>query len=695
MTATAPNPPAAASPAVVATRDERTIRLGDLGVARENLRHGEPPDDDIPTLAATLKAAGQLQPVTVRPGRGRKEEKWMALDGRRRRLALGLLVEAGDIDADYPVKAYVETDPARQAAAVLLTNTAVPVHVADVIAAVGRMLKTRLTVAAIARALGYAEIEIRRLAALADLPPAALQALKIGRMTLKQARLLARLPDKAERAAMAEAALEGGGVQDWRLIERLDAGRVTARDRRCALVDPDAYAAAGGRTEIDLFGELTPVLLDPGVLSDLWMARARGIAAVFEAEGIAVHVTVGPDPELDDDLDPIGYAYGGRLSDEAMARYRAQCDVVEVRAQAVRRALEANVPDAADLAIVDMVHARIAADQTGCGDRVVTTMVMRPASGVGVEVRCYTPFEPEIEHEAGGDGGAGVCIVGPPTWAPPVAPAPAPDLDGVGHALHAVRTDVATRGLIRALADDPAAALTALIARLFTVLVLRPHGARSEAATTLTAVPFDPAGDGVVVALDGDVRRRLDARRADLEASEKTVIAWVHALPREDRAGLLAELVAISLDLREARTTLVRPGARAEAAELAALCEADITRHWTPDATFLTAHPKGLLIDMLGALDAADPRAAMLRKSELVDQVATLAGTRRWVPPCLSWRGPSEGDEPGEPMDPARAGVAGPEADPDEAVGGRTEDDGAGVFVVTPAGEAALRSRAS
>lgn len=227
-------------PAVIFKPEERIVRLGDLGVARENLRWGEPHDDDIPTLAATLKAAGQLQPVTVRPGRGKKEQPWMALDGRRRRLALAMLLEAGDIDEDYPVRTYVETDPARQAAAVLLTNTAVPVHVADVIAAIGRMLKSKLTLTTMARALGYAEIDIRRLAALSDLPQDALNALRIGRMTLKQARLLARLPDKAERAELAEAALEGRGFQDWRILERLDDARVTTRDRRCALVSPRA-----------------------------------------------------------------------------------------------------------------------------------------------------------------------------------------------------------------------------------------------------------------------------------------------------------------------------------------------------------------------------------------------------------------------------------------------------------------------
>jgi ParB family chromosome partitioning protein len=677
------------TPAVIVERDERTIRLGDLGIARENLRWAEPPDDDIPTLAATLKAAGQLQPVTVRPGRGRKEEPWMALDGRRRRLALGLLLEAGDIDEDYPVRVYVETDPARQAAAIVLTNTAVPVHVADVIAAIGRMLKSRLTVTSIARALGYAEIEIKRLAALADLPQAALNALRLGRLTLKQARLLARLPDKAERKALAEAALDGQGFAEWRVIERLDDARVTARDRRCALVDAATYGDAGGRTETDLFGELTPVLLDPDILTDLWLKRARGIAAVFEAEGIAVHVTAGPEPDLPDDLEALGYIYGGALPAEDMARYRAQREVYGDRTEAARLALEdATRPDAADLAIVDMIHARIAADQTGCGGRVVTTMTMWPASGAGVEVRCYTPQEPQAE-DAGTDGDAPEPRVpAPPAYVGPEVDAPEPDTEGVNHALHAVRTDVATRGLIRALADDPAAALTALIARLFTVLVLRVRAARSESALAILATGFSPAGGRVIETLDGDVLQRLDDRRAAWQASGETVIAWVHALDRDRKMGLLAELTAVSLDVREEKTHQIRRAARAEAVELAALCRADITRHWTPDTPFLQPHSKGLLLGMLEAMGAGDERAKSLRKTELVDRVAEQAASRTWAPASLSLAA-SPGDDAGvAPNGPEDTGGDG---EPEDG----SQDDGVGAFAVTPAGEAALDPRAA
>jgi ParB family chromosome partitioning protein len=669
----------AAAPAVIASRDERTVRLADLGIARENLRHGEPPDDDIPTLAATLRAAGLLQRLTVRPGRGKKEDPWMALDGRRRRLALGLLLEAGEIDADYPVDVYVETDPARQAAAVLLTNTAVPVHVADIIAAIGRMLKSRLTVAVIARALGYAEIEIKRLAALSGLPSAALAALKAGRMTLKQARLLARLPDRAEQEEMAEAALGGHGFQDWRIIEKLDDARVTTRDRRCVLVDPAAYAAAGGRTEADLFGELAPVLLDPEILTRLWLARARGVAAVFEAEGIAVHVTAGPEPDLPEDLEALGYVYGGALPAEEMARYRAQREVCTERMEAVRLALTGDQPpDLADLAIVDMIRARIAADQTGCGGRAVTTLVMWPAAGSGVEVRCYTPEEPEPEVVTdAGDEEIVSRAPAPPAYVAPEVAAPEPDTDGVNHALHAVRTDVATRGLIRALADDPGAALTALIARLFTTLVLRIRAARQESALAVQATAFDPAGGRIIEALDGEVRQRLDDRRAAWQASGDTVIGWVHGLAQDDRMELLAELTAISLDVREEKTVQIRRGARSEAAELAALCDADITLHWTPDASFLQPHPKALLMGMLEVMGADDDRARTLKKTELVDWVAEQAATRSWAPAGLSWRAVEGLDTADHPDGSAAAAADG-------------DDDGVGAFAVTASGEAAL-----
>lgn len=681
--------------AVVVARDERTVPLRSLGIASENLRFNEPPDDDIPVLASTMKAAGQLERLTVRPGRGKKEQAFMALNGRRRLLALGLLLQAGEIDGDYPVQIYVETDPARQAAAVLLTNTAAPVHVADVIAAIGRMLKAKLTVETMARALGYAEIEVRRLAALSGLPPVALDALKSGRLTLKQARSLTRLTNRKEQVELAEAALAGYGFQEWRITERLGAGRVTIRDRRCALVSPEQYADAGGRIETDLFDELPAVLLDPDTLSELWLARVRAIALTFEAEGIDVHVTAGAEPEMPEDLEPLGYRRDG-LDEGELAAWREARDRY-LEAVDAARDTDTTTEQTDDL-LVGLIRAKIALDQAGVGGRAVTAVIVWPAASCGIDLRCYAPEEPEPAIDPDVDAFKGDAVT--PTvrsshYEAPRVEAPVPETDGVTHALHAVRTDVATRGLIRALADDPGAALAVLIARLFSVLVAGVNAARSDSISTVTATAFGSRTDPAIETLDGVVREQLDARRAAWQASGQTVLAWVGLLPHGEKMAFLAELTAISLDGREARTDLIRNRARAEAAEVADLVGADIAHYWTPDVRFLRPHSKTLLLGMLVEMQVEDVRAGSLKKDELVDWVAEQAASHAWAPSNLSWS--LGADEPG--LDPSAEDetVATGNGGSDLPVDGPDDDlgDGSGAFVVTPAGEAVLETAAA
>jgi ParB family chromosome partitioning protein len=101
--------------------------------------------------------------------------------------------------------------------------------------------------------------------------------------------------------------------------------------------------------------------------------------------------------------------------------------------------------------------------------------------------------------------------------------------------------------------------------------------------------------------------------------------------------ALMAELVAISLNVREARTTSLRHAARAEAAEIAALCGADISAHWTPDAAFLAVHSKKQLSDLLEEMAVEDDRAKSLKKDDLVTFVAEAAAARQWAPAALAW----------------------------------------------------------
>lgn len=629
----------------------RTYPLGALDVAPENARFDEPADDDIPQLASTILAAGVLQPLTVRPGR-RKEAPVMVLDGRRRLLALRRLLEDGAVAEDYAVPAFEETEPARQAAAVLLTNTGAPVHIADVIASIGKMLKAKLTPAIIAGALGYAELEVRRLAALSTLHPKALEALKAGRMTLRQAKLLARLPDRKVHAEMAQQALDGYGFQEWRIAERLDAKQVTVADRRFALVGAAAYGAAEGRTEADLFGERAAVLLDPDILQALWEERAREIAAALAADGRAIHVSVDAGEVEDETLETFGYAYGLGLDGAAQDAWRdaqGRCRA----AQTFVEGLDLSAPDTAP-AIAAYLEAKIAADVAGEPARDVTLLQVFAHVGTGLAVTAYGPPAPEAEEPELADADDAAADSTPATRAPPVpartpvAMPAAPVLGGVNHALHEVRTDMGTRVLIRALADDPQAALIALIARLFDAIVRRAGVGKGGAALAIAAEPYSRPGRVPVPSLDGEVRERLAARRAAWEASGQSALAWVASLEAETRLSLLAELTALSLDLREERTTSLRTSARAEAAEIAALCDADAARWWTPDEAYLRAHAKPQLLAMLVDMEVGDPTAGAKRKDELVGVVAQAAEARSWAPPDLAWGAAAQPEPPAD-----------------------------------------------
>ena len=318
------------------------VRLGDLGLAKENLRFGEPADDGVAQLADTILAAGVVIAPIVRPGR-KGEEAHMALDGRRRRMALLLLKDRGAIDDDYLVECQLAETKAQQAAAIVLPNTEhAPVHVADVIVAIGRLRKAKMDTRAIAGALGYAELEIRRLEALSAVHPTVLKALRQGKLTLKQARLFARVGDKTRQAEIAQTALDGY-FQDYQLRHVVEGGRLTVNDARVVLVGIDRYVAAGGRVAQDLFGELPDALLDPEILQAVWRERVQPIAEHLKAGSLAVYVGEDADFGAPEGFSRLPYVYRPDLT----AAQSSALDAARYRVAQLSSALQ-DVDPAAD-----------------------------------------------------------------------------------------------------------------------------------------------------------------------------------------------------------------------------------------------------------------------------------------------------------------------------------------------------------
>jgi len=644
------------------------VRLGDLGLAKENLRFAEPADDGVPQLADTILAAGVVIPPIVRPGR-KGEEPHMALDGRRRRLALLLLKERGAIDDDYLVECQLAETKAQQAAATVLPNTEhAPVHIADVIVAIGRLRKARMDTTAISRALGYSELEIKRLEALSAVHGNVLKALRQGKLTLKQARLFARIEDKKRQAEIAETAL-AGYFQDHHLRRVVEGGRLTIDDPRFTLVGMDRYVAAGGKVSSDLFGELPDALLDPEVLEAAWRDRVQPIVEHLKAEGLAVFLGQDAAFGAPEGFNRLGYVYHGDLGEAQKTALTAARAAVAELASAVQDVDPA--ADDAPAAYAPLASAlAVVAGAPLTRDRIGAVMLSPADGGYGWGTTFYSvplpadQLPPEIEDEDDDEDDG-------PVYGRASADVEVPraevEVEGSSHVLHEVRTDVATRGLVRDLADDPSAALTVLVAQLFKQLALHASGALEESALQISAKRYSFGSTAPIAALDGEVKGRLDTRRAAYKASGLRPITWVETLPHGEKMALLAELTAMALNLREARTTSIRHAARAEAAEVAALCGADISAHWTPDAGFLGVHPKKQLLAMLDEMGAADDRAKALKKDDLVTFVAEAAAERQWAPAALAWDRPPVETEDAEPEAEAVAeGEAG--AEPPEAL---------------------------
>lgn len=610
------------------------VPLRDLALAPENIRFKTPADEGVPQLAETISAANVVIPLAVRPGR-KGERPFMVLDGRRRLFALQLLLESGRVAPDFPVKCELFETQESQTAAAMLTNVErAPVHTADVIEAIGKMRRKKMDTAAIAGALGYDELEIKRLEALAHVHGDVLKAYRKGNLTLKQVRLFARLPDRKAQGELAATALDGY-FHEYQLQHALAADRVTREDDRFALVGLERYTAAGGRVESDLFGEMPERLLDPERLQSLWRDRVQPLVDAFKAEGLAVFIGRDAGYRAPEGFETLPYVYPGDLDAETKAR------LADARRAAAEAAAALEDHDLAALEapakILPLLQAKMAVAAAPLKRQALGAVLLAPDGTHGVRAEFYaTPLaiddgEESCEEEPDGEDAE-------PPDAPDVdTPAIHVELDGASHALHETRTDVATRGLIRDLADNPGAALVALIAQLFKHLALQGPVYQGESALVISATGYRRGQTPAIPALDGEVRARLDQRRAAYLAAGVRPIAWVESLPHGERMALLAELVAITVNVREERTTSLRRAARAEAAEIAELCGADIAAHWTPDADYLAVHPKKHLLALLDDMGVDDPRVKTLKKEELVAFVAEAAAERQWAPSALSW----------------------------------------------------------
>ena len=255
----------------------------------------------IEALAASIGAHGLLQSLVVRPaldGQGQATGKYEVAAGGRRLAALKLLAKCRRIGKGAAIPCRV-LDGVDGAEASLAENVVrVDMHPADQFEAFARLHQdgAGLGIEDIAARFGVSAHTVRQRLRLAIVSPALVQAYRDGALTLDHMAAFAATEDQAAQERV------HGQLQDWQrhpdAIRRLLTNAlVPVSDRRVAFAGLDAYTAAGGTVQRDLFSEDGGGwIADASLLERLVAERMEREAEQVRAEGWA-WVAVGPDAQ--------------------------------------------------------------------------------------------------------------------------------------------------------------------------------------------------------------------------------------------------------------------------------------------------------------------------------------------------------------------------------------------------------------
>ena len=280
----------------------KTIPLSKLVPSPRNVRRHSDPQADA-ELKASIAARGLLQNLIVRPGaRGKFEVE----AGERRRKAMLNLAEDKVFPKDHEVTCLVLEDSAEHAIETSLAENfhRLAMNPADEAQAFASLIEAGASSEDVARRFGLTVRFVEGRLRLAGLAPVVFEALASGAITLDLAKAYGATSDQAIQARVFEQVSTGYYAPNPDSIRRMVlSGTVRGSDPRARLVGRDAYLAAGGRIERELFDdEDSEVWADVALLEELAAAKMAEQAEALAAEQGLAWVKPTLDPYASHDL---------------------------------------------------------------------------------------------------------------------------------------------------------------------------------------------------------------------------------------------------------------------------------------------------------------------------------------------------------------------------------------------------------
>ena len=607
----------------------------------------------VEALAASIAAHGLLQSLAVRAkldGASRETGRYEVVAGGRRLAALRLLAKGKRLAKHAPIPCRV-LDGADDAEASLAENTVrLDMHPADQFEAFAALHRggDGLGVEEIAARFGVSAHTVRQRLRLAAVSPALIQAYRDEALTLDHLMAFAVTEDHAaqERVFAQLPAWQRSPDTIRRLLTN---ALVPATDRRVLLVGLDAYLAAGGRVQRDLFAEDGGGWIeDAALLERLVAERMEREAEAVRAEGWA-WVAIGPDAQsqawrcrrvwpvrvplsaedearraaLASRYDDLAAEHGS--SDDLPEAVAAELDRIEAELDALDARERAFRPE--DVAVAGAV-VTLASD----GTLRVERGYVRPED---------EPAETEDKVEAGAEDAGGVDPAdhaeGGPTAGNGAAPEPEDKAPALSAALQGELEAHRTAGLQAELAAQPDLALRVLL-----------HGLATDAFYARyadTVAHFSAHPPALAAACPGIADSPARQALADAEAGwrgrlpdeQPDLWPWLMAQDTAALLGLLAVCVARVADAGRDDWTTPR-GAASIGARVAETAGLDMRRWWGVTAEgYLARVPKALILEAVreGAGGNAAHWLRDARKEAMVRDAAALLDGKGWLPRAL------------------------------------------------------------
>ena len=329
----------------------QSVKVKNLSRSKDNVRKRDR-DADLEGLIASVEVHGILQNLVVVPLK--KAGHFTVKAGGRRLRALQTLIERGKLPADHEVTVLVANDDELTGEVSLAENFhRLPMNPADECTAFKLFIDKGASAEDVAKRFGATTRFVEQRVRLAELAPAIFEALAANEISLGVAQAYAVTADTDRQARVFEQMKHAYyGNQPDNIRRAILNGTVKANDAKARFVGRDAYVAAGGRIEGDLFASESgdENWIDVEILEELAAKRLEAAAVELAQEQGLAFVTPIAATHVPYDMERQLHEYhaaGRPLTGEEQARVEALGVENDDLIEALDNGLEEGTPEAA------------------------------------------------------------------------------------------------------------------------------------------------------------------------------------------------------------------------------------------------------------------------------------------------------------------------------------------------------------